>query len=568
MSFSTVDYKKVSNIVYDNGNDNVNISTSNPNTKILINGVDPSGGGGSQLPINGQGDITIEGNIIANDVQGGGAKGIITASKSMSTGLGGLYSSGNIQTAPSGTIHSGSSVYFDGQDIYKKYPGVVPPVADKTYKEYKGLVATGDNSTFTGSNIFRETVLVQTTDGAVPPVLTNQITLNKNGDLQSKNANVDTLIQVDKINCGNGSDNHVRARQFYTRTSENNSQGKEGWSISQELPSNPADPIDTILQIKAGEAGGLSTILSSDFIAGNDPNIVLDPRNNTSGGKIVSTTLNVGINSSSDFVIEKPKSGTETNNLLVKIGSTNGSIKFQNQSGTNLMLIEEANAGQGDGRIYIGEGIFFGTTGIHNNITESGNNLLIDQNDANSETQIRDNSNNPIVSFRKTAVVISNPLPIQFGAYNFRPIQYKLNRTITIAAAADTSNFTNMAFNCQSDTWTNVNTNQSISMYNAALEGYYKVTITQTALSSAGNFNRCDLMFDYVYHLSIQTAPDIDITEPAFNYQAKPTNQARPTIRIDHLNTPVQSQPIFVLYPNQSAGETMDIEVRLTKLDY
>src|SRR5210317_24251 len=132
MSFSTVDYKKVSNIVYDNGNDNVNISTSNPNTKILINGVDPSGGGGSQLPINGQGDITIEGNIIANDVQGGGAKGIITASKSMSTGLGGLYSSGNIQTSPSGTIHSGSSIYFDGQDIYKKYPGVVPPIDDKT----------------------------------------------------------------------------------------------------------------------------------------------------------------------------------------------------------------------------------------------------------------------------------------------------------------------------------------------------------------------------------------------------------------------------------------------------
>jgi hypothetical protein len=75
-------------------------------------------------------------------------------------------------------------------------------------------------------------------------------------------------------------------------------------------------------------------------------------------------------------------------------------------------------------------------------------------------------------------------------------------------------------------------------------------------------------MFDYVLHLSIQTAPDIDVSEPAFNYRKKPTNQPRPTIQIDHLNTPVQSQPVFILYGTQSAGETMPIEVRLTKLDF
>ena len=551
-------------LILGDGKSEVNIVSSG-GQDIKINGVVPSGGGGgSQLPINGTGDIDITGNITANDVQGGGAKGIITASKSMSTGLGGLYSSGNIQTAASGTIHSGSSVYFDGQDIYKKYPGVVPPIADKTYKEYKGLVATGDNSTFTGSNIFRETVLVQTTDGAVPPVLTNQITLNKNGDLQSKNANVDTLIQTGKINCGNGGDNEVRARQFYTRTNENNSGGKEGWSISQQNPSNPADPLDTFLQIKAGEAGGLATITSSDF-AGSEPSIVLDPQNQATGGKIVSSSLNLGVNSASDFVIEKPKSGAETNNLLVKIGSTNGTIKFQNQSGTNLMLLEEASA-TNKGRIYIGEGIFFGTTGIHNNITESGNNLLIDQNDASSETQIRDNSNNPIVSFRKTAVVVSNPLPIQFGAYSFRPIQYTLSRTLTLASAEDTTNFTNMAFNCRTDTFTNVNTNQSVSLYNATLEGYYKVTITQSGSSSLGNFDSCDLMFDYVYHLSTQTTPDITIT-PSFNYRVKPSNQNPPSISLNHLGSS-QSQPCFVLYQNQNGTETMNITVRLTFLNF
>ena len=552
-------------LILGEGDTDVNIVSKN-GTDIKINGVVPSGGGGgSQLPINGTGDIDIIGNLNVNDVQGGGAKGIISASKSMSTGLGGLFSSGNIQTAASGIIRSGSSVYFDGQDIYKKYPGVVPAIPDKTYKEYKGLVATGDNTTFTGNNIFRETVKVQTSDGAVPPVLTDQITLNKNGDLQSKNANVDTLIQTGKINCGNGSDNEVRARQFYTRTSENNSGGKEGWSISQDLPSNPANPVDTFLQIKAGEAGGLCTVISSDF-AGTEPSIVLDPRNQATGGRIVSTSLNLGVDGASDFVIEKPKSGAETNNLLVKVGNTNGTIKFQNQSGTNLMLIEEASA-TNKGRIYIGEGIFFGTSGVHNNITESGNNLLIDQNDANSETQVRDNTNNPIVSFRKTAVVVSNPLPLQFGAYSFRPIQYTLNRTITIAASADTSTFTNMAFNCRTDTWTNVNTNQSVSLYNGALEGFYKCTISQIGASSSGNFNTCDIMFDYVFHLSLQTSPDINFT-PAFNYRIKPSNQSPPTIRIDHTNVPTQSQPVYVLYPNQSAGETMDITVRLTHLDF
>jgi len=542
---------------------------------IKINGVVPGGGGGSQLPINGTGDIDIIGNINVNDVQGGGAKGIITASKSMSTGLGGLYSSGNIQTAPSGTIHSGSSMYFDGQDIYKKYPNVVPAIPDKTYKEYKGLVATGDNTTFTGNNIFRETVKVQTTDGAVPPVLTDQITLNSNGDLQSKNANVDTLIQTGKINCGNGADNEVRAKQFYTRTSENNSGGKEGWSISQQIPSNPADPVDTFLQIKAGEAGGLATIISSDF-AGSEPSIVLDPQNQATGGKIVSSSLNLGVNAASDFVIEKPKSGAETNNLLVKVGSTNGTIKIQNQSGTNLMLVEEASA-TNKGRIYIGEGIFFGTTGVHNNITESGNNLLIDQNDATSETQVRDNSNNPIVSFKKTSVDLGNTIPLQFNQYSFQPIQYKLTRTITIAAGQDTVNYTNMVFNALGtgtgtggvDSWTRVNDGASgISLYNAALEGFYKCVIQQTNASSANNFIGTRIVFDYILAASIQDTPDI--TPPiSFGFNKFPTNQQDPVIVINHNNTQAsQSQPVFLDFPGGSSGETMAIEVRLTKLDF
>ena len=86
-------------------------------------------------------------------------------------------------------------------------------------------------------------------------------------------------------------------------------------------------------------------------------------------------------------------------------------------------------------------------------------------------------------------------------------------------------------------------------------------------VSSAGNFNSCDIIFDYVLHFSIQTTPDIIITEPGYNYRAKPTNQGSPSIEIDHLGGS-QSQPVYVLYSGQSAAETMPIEVRLTKLDF
>lgn len=532
---------------------------------IKINGVVPSGGGGSQLPINGTGDIDIIGNINVNDVQGGGAKGIISASKSMSTGLGGLFSGGNIQTAASGIIRSGSSMYFDGQDIYKKYPNVVPAIPDKTYKEYKGLVATGDNTTFTGTNVFRETLKVQTSDGAVPPVLTDQITLNNNGDLQSKNANVDTLIQTGKINCGNGADNEVRARQFYTRTSENNSGGKEGWSISQQIPSNPADPVDTFLQIKAGEAGGLCTIISSDF-AGSEPSIVLDPRNQASGGKIVSTALNVGVNGASDFVIEKPKSGAETNNLLVKIGSTNGTIKFQNQSGTNLMLIEESNVSN-KGRIYIGEGIFFGTTGIHNNIIESGNNLLIDQNDASSETQIRDNSNNPIVSFKKTSVDLGNTIPLNFGAYSFRPQQFYKDIT-NFSFNHSAIGATNLLFNTGNPAvqeWTNVNTgatNQAIDLINNS--GAYKITIRQLALGALNEINGIYVMSDILLSRPNDNAPNVELAQPtAYSY-----TQYDGTSPIITMVPGFLTWAVHATFPQVSGNETANIRVTLTQMPF
>jgi hypothetical protein len=476
---------------------------------VKINGIVPSNGGGVP-PV---GDVEFIGNLYVNDVQGGGAKGIITAEKSMSTGLGGLSSTGTIQTNNGADIVSANNYYFDGQDIFK-VTNNQGQITNTAYYRYRNLAVKQEANEFTGENHFLDVQYLGTSDNQPTPTYTNNITLDNVsgnitsvGNVSSNSANIDTQITCGNITCDNGGNNSCKARIFNTRTS-----GTNGWDIKQELESNT--PADNILQIHATQQQVVGKpvelyITSSEYdpTLGHNPNIKLIP----------DTVLNGGQVQASQVIF-----GTGTNRFQFK----------QDISGALDQVLQ------------------------------------INAKDASSEVRFKDNIGAGLLTVKKTSVDLGTSIPLNFGAYSFRPIQYKLTRTLTIAATPDTTNFTNMAFNCQSDTWTKVNDNTSVSLYNVLLEGYYKCTITQTADSSSGNFSACDLMFDYILHLSIQTAPDIDITEPAFNYRKKPTNQARPTIEINHLNTPVQSQPVFVLYPNQSAGETMPIEVRLTKLDF
>jgi hypothetical protein len=324
-----------------------------------------------------------------------------------------------------------------------------------------------------------------------------------------------------------------------------------------------------VLDIQAGEAGGFCVVRSLDSQTG--PNITLDPRTDALGGRVVCQEVALGNGGSSSFTMGQPKSGADVANALLKLGTSSSVLKFKDSTGTiDLMTLQQETATT-DGLLLI-RAIEFETNGnriyqLRNGLTNL--NVYFKQATEFHEFIFEDNQGGQIIRIRKTQVEFKENIPILFGALPFQPIQYRLTRTLTIAASPDTTNFTNMAFNCQSDTWTRVNDGATgVSMYNALLEGYYKVTISQTGASSSNNFDFCDIMFDYILRLSIQTAPDIDISEPTFNYRKKPTNQPRPTIEIDHLNTPVQSQPVFVLYPNQSSGETMPIEVRLTKLDY
>ena len=491
------------NMVVGDGNEDFDISSIN-GFQVKINGVVPSGGGGSQLPINGTGDIDITGNITAND-DGSNTKGKITTVEA-DIGARGLTSTGDIDTTGTGDIISGRNFYFDGTDVYKRTINQGIPT-DTPYYRAKNLAVKQEANEFSGENHFIDIQYFGTSDGQPTPNYTDNITLNNVsgnitsvGTINSENANINTTITTGVLNCDNGGTNEIKARVHNWRTS-----GVAGWIMEQDLATGT---FPNTLQMKAGQPNGDINILSSDFNGSNGPNIIINPDTNTNGGYIKAQAFYTGTGGNSFYLKQNRVGANSADSLQIKAPSSTSTVNF------------------------------------------------------------KDDSNADIITIKKTSVELSTNIPLNYGLYSTRPIQYKLTRTLTIAATADTSTFTNMAFNCQSDTWTRVNDNTSVSMYNSLLEGYYKCTISQTAASSANNFDFCDIIFDYVLRLSIQTSPDIDISEPAFNYRKKPTNQARPTIEIDHLNTPVQSQPVFVLYPNQSAGETMPIEVRLTKLDF
>ena len=578
---------------------------------VRINGVVPGQGGANSLPITGTGDISITGNVTAsgdginsgkvtgqtvtsignivtdgnlslegtssslNITSTGGisiASGNITqgAGGSITSGSGGITSNGELQTIGNNDIVSGRNIYFDGTDLFKREDngGVV---TNTSYKNFKGLVGLADNNTFTGTNKFddnttefSEKVSVGTRDGA--GLFTQNLALNKSGNIESASINNTAAITCGNINCDNGALNSCAARTFTTRTS-----GTAGWTMEQQVVGDGPSGLDNVLQMKGGQAGAYISIVDNAF-AGFVPNIALDPQTEALGGLIQTDNFRIGDGANS-FDILQPKSGADANNLLIKAGAANTPIKFQNNAGTIDLARIEPDSVDNSGRLYC-PAIFFGTTGVHNSIVNdiAGPQSLvlrIRQATASSEVIFEDNNEAELIRVRKTQIELKDDLPLLFGNYSFRPQQYSLTRTLTIAAIPDTATFTNMAFNCRTDSWTNVNTGATgVTLYNVALEGYYKCTISQTALSSSGNFNFCDIIFDYILRLSVQTTPDITYTEPRYGYRKKPTNNAAPTIEIDHLNTPVQSQPVYVLYGAQNAGETMPIEVRLTKLDF
>jgi len=553
MSYSNSFNIGADNLVLGSATGIVNISSLG-GEDILINGVSPGGGGGGVPAV---GDIDFIGNLNCNDTAGGGTKGIITAEKKINSGLGGIQSVGDIKTLAGGDLKSGREVYFNGQDIYKTYEGIVPQPANKTYKEYRKLVATDDNSVFTGTNKFRNNaVSIQALNTDVPAIFVDKITLNTDGNINCNEINNNTLLKSNSIICENGptESQKVMARQYHFRP---NSLETTGWVFSQKAPEAGAPPADNYLMLQNTQATGSLNLVKSTF----DPNnptpfdIILDPQN----GQVKTTTsfdapqVNFRKNATDSWSISQPAAGDPAEGTLIaRSPNTLGSFN----------IFDSASSPWAQ----------FGSTGttlpkpttINNTLNVNGNTTL--------------GSTNSLL----------------FGAYSFRPQQYTYTKTITIRDTPDTSGYTNMVFNCLGaanlptaggkNVWTNVNTGATgISLYNNALEGFYKCSIKQTGDSSVNpnpNFKGTEIIFDYILAASIQDTPDL--TPPiSYGYNKFPADRANQpgpgqtettvaTILIDHNNTlSSQSQPVFLNFSDPPAvGETMPILVTLTKLDF
>ena len=528
------------------GGGNVDLSCSNPNGNILINGVLPTGGGGVALPIIGVGDITITGNITANgdgiangkiegqtiksidnivisagslEVVTGGvdikANGNMTlegngninqqGSGKITTGSGGIESKGDIKTIGAFDLEIGKDIYFDGTDIYHR---TFNPSAQKSYKDYKQLAGLNDANKFTGANQFNSNttefaakVSVGTRD-PVSLLFTQNLALNTSGNIESKTINNGTSIQCGNINCGNAGLNEVRARVFNTRTNENNL--PDGWLIEQGLPNSPAQPLDKVLQIKAQEAGAVVSITPSDFI-GTNPAIVLDPNNTANGGKIYAANFTLGT------TVDRYR------------------------------LTQDLTGGLSD-------------------------TLQISAPTANSKVEYRDNSNNVILDVNKTNVALGSTIPINFGAFSFRPIQYyKDINDFSFNNSALSGN--NLLFQTNDSNWTNKNTGASgqlIDLGVFANQGAYKLAFRQINNGILGEIVGLRFVSDIVLTFPNDAAPNVSLPSPtAYAYQA-----------YDGVAPEITMVPgflffsVYVQFPQVSGNETSNVRITLTQMPY
>ena len=487
--------------IFADDSDTIDIVHSDPAKKILVNGVEPSAGGGGGvtdplnlnninaavamttpsitppaagggLVIKANGLITPDGagetlNISASTIET--VDGDISTSGTGSVRVQGtgfiscgttITANGNISTGVAADVVSGRNLYFNGQDIYKSYQGVVPPIADQTYKEYKGLVGTGDDAIFTGEPVFRDTVKVQTTDGAIPPTLTDQITLNKNGTVQCNNANIGSALTVGTITCDNGGVNECKARLFNTRTS-----GTAGWNITQALEeaAAPQNAANNILQFAAtqAQAAGIPTsiyVTASDYdpSAGDTPSIVLDPVTTASGGRVSSSQFELGT-TGGRYVLKQDIGGPLNNDLQITAPTGGAQVLFKGNTGGDLLKV-------GSTVTCNPPLVASGTVDVGSTLDVVGNVSLTGATSA-----------------------------LNFGAYSFRPQQY----TYAFTGALIDDNPSGVLFNSGTALFTNVNAGGTSTLATAG-EGFYKLTITGGA-SSGGTYGAFRFCVDFPY---------------------------------------------------------------------
>lgn len=530
--------------IFGDDSDTIDIVHSDPSKKILVNGVEPSAGGGGGVtdPLNlnninaavamttpsitppaAGGGLVIRANGLGIPTGAGerlniSASTIETVDGDISTsGTGSvrvqgtgfiscgttITANGNITTGVAADILSGRNLYFKGQDIYKSYEGVVPPIADETYKEYKGLVGTGDNAIFTGEPVFRETVKVQTTDGAIPPTLTDQITLNKDGTVQCSNANIGSALTVGTITCDNGGLNECKARLFNTRTS-----GTAGWNITQALEeaAAPQNAANNILQFAAtqAQAVGIPTqvyITASDFdpSQGDKPSVIIDPVTTASGGRVQASQFITGT-TASRFVLKQDVGGP-------------------------LNQVLQVNAPSGTG-----------------------------------EVQFRDNVGGQTLTVKNASVDLGNTIPMSFGLYSFRPVELVLNFT---GATLDAN--PSALFNSASTNFTRTNDGATVTL-NSQGEAVYHLTIDATS-SSGGTVGSSRFMCNFPYMVSANASGQFQFTGNYCMNITPPAGFTTPVIEGDGTGGPTGSTDYSWSFPSVTGTETFDGTIKITRVN-
>ena len=522
----------------------VNIVSSN-GTEIKINGIVPGSGSGA-IPIDEPGDIKLNpGNLICvgdgnltgkidaenitiktanitqgnlqvvdgkvevlnNNVEVSGTGNIeVKGSGEIKTEGGNITAglAGDIQTT-TGDIVSGNRIYFDGQDIYHR---TFNPDAEQNYKDYKQLPGKNDNNVFTGSNQFNSNTTEFAAKVSVGTrdgggLFTQNLALNSSGNIESKTINNTTQIQCGNINCGNAGLNEVRARVFNTRTNENNL--PDGWLIEQAEPSSPAQPVDKVLQMKAQEAGGYITITPTDFV-GSDPAIILDPNTTANGGKIYAASFTFG-STANRFDLIQDLTGPLNNTLQINAATGSGKVEF------------------------------------------------------------RDNNNNVILDVNKTEIKLGNTIPISFGSYDFRPIQYYKDLNV-FSFNNSALGPTNLIFNTNDNTWINKNTGatgQNLNLAVAGNSGGFKLSFQQISAGAIGQINDFRFMSDIVLCQVNDGNPNIILpAATAYAFQAYDGNSA-PIIT----QTPgFLYYNVYAQFPGVSGNETSNVRITLTKMDY
>jgi len=514
------------------GTDDFNIVGTN-GRDIKINGIVPSdSGGGGVPPI---GDIDFIGNLNCNDLSGGGAKGIITAEKKVNSGLGGIESSGLIKTTAAADINSGRDIIFDGQDIYKAYPGIVPPEPNKTYKEYKGLLAATDNITFTGNNIFKESVKVEGLNNDPVPVLEDKIILGKDGTI-----NAVSQIKASGLICENGSpeNNVVKARIFDFRPKGANAAPDNettGWNLSQKAPEDPAIEADNYLMLQNSQPTGSFNLVKSTFDPQNPTpfDIVLDPQN----GQVKTTTsfdapkVNFRKNAVDSWSISQPPAGDPAEGTIIaRSPNTLGSFNiFDSASSPWAQFSSLATT-------------LPKPTTINNTLNVNGNTTLGSAN------------------------------TLSFGNYSFRPQQFYKDITNFSFNHSGGVGPTNLLFNTGAiggnpipTDWTNVHTgatNQDIDLANNP--GAYKITIRQTTNGSQSQINQMRVMSDIVLSRPNDNAPSVELAQPtAYSYEIYDGTAPIITMVPGFLNWAVHC-----IFPGTTNNETANIRITLTQMPY